>query len=307
MDKKIKWKMCKSYYWDRVTELGWHKNRVINSICNLWVVFWRYRKKILMILKGQYLYVKQVELVLTTKCTLKCKECANLMQYYDRPYDIEVDSICQSIKNLLKKVDEIDTVVLVGGEPLLYKNLDSVVEELIINSKIKSIDIYTNGSIIPEEKVFNVLRSPKCKIIISDYGKISRKKYDLAKECETRKIRYHLKYKDLHWGYVGNMDCRNRNIRQLKMQFRKCSNPCRSILNGKLFYCPRASHGDDLGYVSTKKGEYVDLFNSDVGIEDIMKILYSSHYFTACNYCNYGTKDLVSVIPGEQLAYTKTR
>lgn len=306
MDKKIKWNMCKSYYWNRVTELGWHKNRAINSICNLWIALWRYRKTIRMILEGKFFYVKQVELVLTTKCTLRCKECANLMQYYNRPYDIEVDSVCKAIKNLLNKVDEIDTVVLVGGEPLLYKNLHIVVEELIRERKVKAVDIYTNGSIVPAESVLAILRNSKCKLIISDYGKISGKKHDLVKACKTRKIKYHLKNKDLHWGYVGNMECRNRKERQLKKQFRKCGNPCRSILNGKLFYCPRASHGDDLGYAVAKKGEYVNLLNAGVSAEEIMRILYSSHYFTACNYCNYGTKDLVSIVPGEQLICAKT-
>lgn len=305
MNRKIRWNMFKSYYWNYVMQLGWHKTEIVNSIFNLWVALWNHREEIIKILKGKYLYVKQVDLVLTTKCSLRCKECANLMQYYNRPYDIELDSICKSINALVNKVDEIGTVVLVGGEPFLYDKIDYVIERVIDEEKINDVNIYTNGSVIPTEKVLNILKESKCKIIVSDYGELSKKKHELVNECEKRNIRYYLKSKDLVWGNVGDMNCRNRDEKQLKKQFIKCNNFCRSILNGKLFYCPRASHGDDLGYIDTKSEEYVNLLDENLKVEEIIELLYSTHYFTACNYCNYGTKDFVPVIPGEQLTYIK--
>ena len=137
--------------------------------------------------------------------------------------------------------------------------------------------------------------------MISDYGKISRKKYELQDYCQKNKIRYHLKNEDLFWGYVGDMQFRGRTNRQLCRQFKKCNNFCRSILKGKLFYCPRAAHGDDLGYVDTMENEYVDLLKGNVSKKDILKIVYSEHFFSACNYCNYGTKEMVPVIPGIQV------
>ena len=94
---------------------------------------------------------------------------------------------------------------------------------------------------------------------------------------------------------------RGRTSKQLKAQFKKCNNMCRSILNGKLYYCPRSGHGEDLEYVKTHNHEYVDLRKEKITTEELLKVIYSDHYFSACDYCNYGTNEMISIIPGEQM------
>lgn len=303
--KKIRNDMLKTFYWDRVTELGWSRHHLVKSLFNLVKVIFLYRQKMCQIYRNEYTYVRQVEFVLTTKCSLRCRDCANLMQYYKKPYEVEKVKIINALRNLLDKVDELDTVVLVGGEPFLAQNFKFIIEEIKKEKKINHINIYTNGTIIPKDEIISALVSPKVKIIISDYGDISRNKKALVEVCNKKGVDCYLKTKDLFWGDVGNMEVRKRTSKQLVKQFRQCKNPCRSILNGKLYYCPRASHGDDLGLVKTSEKEYVDLMQENLRKEDILKIIYSQHYFSACDYCNYGTKDMVPITPGVQLLADK--
>lgn len=298
---KIRVMMCNLYLKDRLRNEGWGDQKFLQRIKTLVMVIIIYQIKFWAILAGKYNYLRQVEFVLTTRCSLRCKNCANLMQYYSRPYDVEKRNILQAFQNLIKDLDEINTVVLVGGEPLLYENISDVIECVAKSAKVNHIDIFTNGTIVPEKSAVSVLQNPKVKIIISDYGEISRKKCELQAYCERNKINCYLKNQDLYWGYVGSMQARNRTKKQLTRQFHNCHNYCRSILNGKLFYCPRAAHGDDLGYVSTSKEEYVDLLKENVSVRDICRIVYSDHFFSACDYCNYGTKDMVPVRPGVQV------
>ena len=35
------------------------------------------------------LFIRSVDLILTEKCSLKCKDCSNLMQYYEKPINIQ--------------------------------------------------------------------------------------------------------------------------------------------------------------------------------------------------------------------------
>lgn len=304
MDANTRMKMLNLYYRDRVKDLGFSHAKVMQK---LWYMFYTMIrpdifKKMLKILMGKYSYIRQVEIVMTTKCSLKCRDCANLMQYYMNPYDTDFSTISFSINNLLNKIDEIGTVVLVGGEPFLSSNIKEIIDLIAENSKVDHIDIFTNGTILPQNETIISLKKKKVRVIVSDYGVISGKKMELVNICQKNGINVYLKTKDLHWGLVGDMKPRNRSNKALSKQFRNCNNYCRSILNGKLFYCPRAGHGMDLGIIKTHENEYVNLMKEEISSEDILRIVYSKNYFSACDYCNYGTKQMVNICPGVQLS-----
>ena len=64
--------------------------------------------------------------------------------------------------------------------------------------------------------------------------------------------------KEKEWLDYGGPEKRDRSGQQLREQFQRCAVICRSLLNGKLFYCPRSSNGDDLGRIPAKEGEWLD-------------------------------------------------
>lgn len=293
-------RMCNLYFRDAARNKGWEEQNIFLKSQNILETLTAHRTKIWAIINGKYNYLRQVELVLTTKCSLRCRDCANLMQYYEKPYDIEPKKVTAAFKKFVRYFDEINTVVLVGGEPLLSKNLTEIILFLADFHQVNHIHIFTNGTIIPHEKDICALKNAKVKIIISDYGKLSRNRDNLINWCKKNKVKYHLKSEDLEWGYIGDMQPRKRTPKMLQKQFRNCNNYCRSILNGKLFYCPRAAHSDDLGYVKESR-DYVDLLSGKVSRSAIMNIVYSLTYFAACDYCNYGTKEMVPIKPGVQM------
>ena len=63
------------------------------------------------------LCIRSVDLMITEKCTLKCKDCANLMQFYESPINIDLKEVQLILDNLLKKLDLLYEVRLIGGEP----------------------------------------------------------------------------------------------------------------------------------------------------------------------------------------------
>ena len=79
--------------------------------------------------KKSQLRVKHLDLVLTEKCSLKCKDCSNLMQYYAKPVDEDYEILTQSLDKFMKNVDFVNEVRLIGGEPLMYKKIDEVMEK----------------------------------------------------------------------------------------------------------------------------------------------------------------------------------
>ena len=99
--------------------------------------------------------------MLTEKCSLKCKDCSNLMQYYAKPIDEDYDILIHSLDKFMKNVDFVNEVRLIGGEPLMYKKIDQVMEKILTYNNYEKIFVYTNGTIVPKGNRLEVFKRIK--------------------------------------------------------------------------------------------------------------------------------------------------
>ena len=109
--------------------------------------------------KKNSLKVDSVDLMLTEKCSLKCKDCSNLMQFYAKPIDEDYDLVIASIDILMEAVDFVQEIRLLGGEPLMYKKVDLVIKHLLKYKNFGQIKINTNGTIVPKEEKLKVFQN----------------------------------------------------------------------------------------------------------------------------------------------------
>ena len=103
-------------------------------------------------IKDDKLNLKTIDIQITEKCSLKCKDCSNLMQYYAKPVDEDFEILTSALDKLMNSVDYIYEIRIIGGEPLMYKNISSVMEKLISYQQCENIVIYTNGTIVPKSE-----------------------------------------------------------------------------------------------------------------------------------------------------------
>lgn len=249
------------------------------------------------LLRDKALHLGYFEVVVTTRCTLKCKNCANLMQYYRQPMHVQWDVIEKSVKKFLECIDRVEKVGILGGEPLLYPELDKVIYLLEASPKVKTIRIVTNGTLIPkDENILKALTGRKVVVQLNNYlNAYAGVADELAKLFDERKIKYKLLKKDgTEWVDYGDLSSRNRSEEELTEQFKRCRIECRSLYNGKLYYCPRSGHGMDLKLLSEVNKDYVDLADSNSTVEETREKLYEllceKKYIEACNHCDKGTK-----------------
>ena len=173
-------------------------------------------------------------------------------------------------------------------------------------NKIKHASIVTNGTlVIKDKRIIELLKDEKFDVYISNYGKVSYKKDDLINQLESNSIKYRVSNEESLWRDYGNLERRNRNIKELRKQFLNCEMMCNSILEGKLHYCPRSTHGMSLKKIPVKKEDYVDLLDDNINQKQLRKQLYKFFYkyvpyVEACNYCNSGTNEIKRIPPGMQ-------
>lgn len=260
------------------------------------------------ILTNRYAFIYHVDFVMTTKCSLRCRDCSNLMQYYTNPENIEFETIKRSIRRLLDVVDEISTLTILGGEPLLYPDITKIIELLLGKEKIKRIRIITNGTLlIKDEKLLELLKQPKMYVYISNYGKLSRRKDELIDIFKEENIEHYITKEEVLWSNCGTLDQKKRTEQELERQFEKCASDCLSLFKGELHYCPRSAHGTDLGYIPKRNGDYVDLLEEKPYRrmrEELFRLINRKpQYILPCDYCDKGTKHMTPIPAAVQVKH----
>ena len=92
-------------------------------------------------LDSSKVFMRSVDIVVTEKCTMKCVDCSNLMQYFEKPESYEIQEMNEAIEALCSVSDEIFEFRVIGGEPFVNKEVHLVVEKLIAEPKVKRIVI----------------------------------------------------------------------------------------------------------------------------------------------------------------------
>ena len=236
-----------------------------------------------------------LDLVITECCSLKCRDCSNLMQYYKHPENIATESIINDLDTLLGSV-HIGELKILGGEPFVnQKGLCEVLRFLSEkhSSSVDTISIITNGTIIPDGECLNTIKdNPKTQVVFSNYGSLSTHQDEFIRLCDDNKIRYNVIDESFYWFDFGRPIEYDESDAYVYRQYKQCYNRkyCNTLYRGGLYACPRQAHGIRLGLIPDSKDEYVDLYDpSFQNADDLKRAVFRfsnrKAALTACRYC----------------------
>jgi len=237
------------------------------------------------------LIVKTIDVQITEKCSMKCKDCSNLMQYYTSPKDSDMDMMFRNIDKLMSCIDQLDEFRVLGGDPFMNKNLFKVINKLITYGKVNKIVIYTNAKIVPKGENLESLRHKKVLLDITNYGVSSTAHDKLVELCKNENLLYTTTRCTI-WQDCGRiMPYSNKSEPELKHLFNNCCNSdLVSLLHGKLYRCPFSANGVNLKAIPKNPKDEVDLNDESLSIKElrdqIKNLCYEKEYLTACSFCN---------------------
>lgn len=139
--------------------------------------------------------LRTLDLVITEKCSLRCRECSNLIQYYQKPQNFSFLELQKEIEQLMRICNEIYEIRVIGGEPLIHPQCVDIIEYLHSFETIKRICVYTNATLMLSEDMLKSLAFTRNKtwFSISDYGKLSRNLQKLVEGLESHGLDYVVK------------------------------------------------------------------------------------------------------------------
>lgn len=246
------------------------------------------------------LFVNLAQICLTERCTLKCRKCAHGCFAVDinKAEDLTIEQVRKSADSFFGNVDFIEEFVLIGGEPLLYRQLPDAIEYIgeHYRRQIGIFSITTNGTVMPDEETLKLCKKYNVMFRISNYSaavpKLKTVYGRLTDTLGSNGINYSLGREDGEWVDYG-FDYVNRGVsaEELINVFDTCKTHCREVRENRFYFCVMArSVSENMGF-NVGEDDYLDLdaLQGERGKKELLEFNFGyseKGYLDMCNYCN---------------------
>lgn len=249
-------------------------------------------------LDPERLFLRSVDLIITERCSLKCRDCSNLMQYYSSPKNLSFEEIVQDFDRLMAGVDHVFEIRLIGGEPFMNKDIYRVLEHIITTPNISRVVIYTNAMVPINSKHAALLRNKRIVFSITNYGELGKKTSEVISQIEDLGITYR-QGPPVNWTDSGTILSKKISAASAQDLFEKCCGKnLLTLSDGKLYRCPFAANGERLAAFSSEDGSGVSLSARKL---EIKKYVSDRQHIAACKYCKGRSFDSPEIIPAVQV------
>ncbi len=258
--------------------------------------------------------ILEIHTAVTMRCTLKCRNCNMFVPYYKEKIDYAFEEIKQDYDLLFQFVDYVFCIELLGGEPLLNRDLGRIILYLSENygNRIGAIGIVTNGSVVPDDNLLAILSKCHVTSYISDYtGTVPYKKKlgEVISVYKEKGLRYEIR-QALQWKDFG-IPCRKgeHQSESVRKHMLTCAPLFHGLNDKKYFFCHVAWSAEKAGFYKLTENDFIDLCRLAVGCDnDKRKLIYHSMgenlqqgYVSLCQVCGgCGEDNLIEVNAGEQ-------
>lgn len=254
---------------------------------------------LLVYFKDNELFISLTQIVLTERCTLKCKKCAHACYAVENnTKGMPLEDAMKSADIFFLRVDYVNEFTLLGGEPLLYEHLVEIVEYIgeKYRDKIEIFSITTNGTIFPQSELLQICKKYRVLFRISNYSiqlpRLEEKYKKLVLKLQKEKVDFDLADPDGYWmdygfEYVDNGEDEKRLI----SIFDKCKTACREIRKNRFYYCVMARTVADNLKKKIGQNDYLDFDDLDDENykKQILEYTYGHSekgYLDMCRYCH---------------------
>lgn len=241
------------------------------------------------------LVIGEMEIPVTQKCTLKCRHCANMMQYYEKPKHYDFEQVCQDIDQLFTKIDYCQQFRIMGGEPLMYPQLFDLMRYITqYKGQYGTLTITTNATIVPPKKLLDRMKETNMQVTISDYGVDSVNLQELVKRLKECDISYAINTSDTWYGWQQLEDGRTHGAKEM---FEHCHATCRTLIGGQLYYCEFLANARQLDAIPDNAEDSVPISGSKALIRQYLR---KEIIPPGCRYCSGYDKDALPKLPKAQ-------
>lgn len=232
--------------------------------------------------------------ILGQKCTLKCKHCCESVPYVKNAIIVPTEQVIKDIKKMAAACNTISRLEFIGGEPFLHPGLPEILKAVVETPNIGYALIFTNATVMPSDKLIEMLKHPKVVLNFSGYkATISNELKEKVEKTKQKLIESGVNFAfynpdSRNWMDINHYEKRDIPDSKLKEYHQSCfMYVCHRLFNGEFYGCPHQYSGIQLGKIEKYPYEYIELHKlSDKELSEQLKKFKSLDFTEACRYCN---------------------
>lgn len=220
-------------------------------------------------------YISRTDVSITSYCNLRCRDCNMLMPYYKQHSHYDTDQILDDVDSYFRWVDFVEVFHLLGGEPFLHPHILEITRSIAERhrAKIGEFIFFTNGTIVPQQPLLDLMHQYNVKAYIGDYRlalPAIRPKVDAFVEMlEKYGVTYEMATGTDWSDFNHTQTDRSRwSDEDLTAVCRNCNPPFRGLRDKKFYFCHLSTSAALAGRVPERPGDYFDLSGSEEGREE---------------------------------------
>lgn len=231
--------------------------------------YWKNRKQVCL---------SQTFSSITSRCTFNCKYCNFFMPYFKcdaNHYEYSAKDILEDFDNYFKVVDYVASWSIMGGEPLLNKELPQIIERVYqkYSNKIGYVQVISNGTIVPDAELISIMQKCNVKMRLSDYTHVIPydEKLQQVKEClKENDIPYDMsvytQWYDL--GVRTEIIPEFNDEEKIKKHMRLCATGCHQLNDKRFYFCGQGFARSKKRLCTLKEGDFIELQKCTGAVED---------------------------------------
>jgi uncharacterized Fe-S cluster-containing radical SAM superfamily protein len=244
------------------------------------------------------IHIGDLEADLHEKCNLKCTQCSHSSPHASS--DDEIYALDQFRNDLCILSNHLKCKVfrIVGGEPLLNKNLLSYIHEIRKSNICDKLSLFTNGLLIQkvDKEIFKNLDEIRVSVyeLPDNQHNIIKENLDFLKQFSKLNVEFnHIKT-----FLAFNIIEKNKDANLVKNIFDNCyhKKDSYSVFNGKLYRCfaarkkynflhsNRDKVRDNFENLKNNRNDYIFL-DSNLSSKQLKDFLFSEKPLDACAWC----------------------
>lgn len=258
------------------------------------------------ILKDDKFYIGYLAVATDYTCNLNCRGCGQhtpeIKKISEEQKKIDILQIFKDLDKISQAVDGIGGLALANGEGFLNKNLEQVMDYYHNNPKILSMNVPTNGTVIPNATVLDKMSEYGVSATITRYEVVPEQKREaLRKVLRAKKIRF-TTFENRKWQYHEYCPELSSTEKETCHKYYNCERFF-MLLNGELWKCVTDATRVFAGLREKREGD--SLVVQDATVEEVRDFLEKKANLThleSCYHCRGGVGSMVIHIPaGEQI------
>ena len=244
---------------NQLQEIGLVEN-VDFTVWNQFFAEWYYKYRGMICLE-------KADIPITSFCSLNCESCSAFIPYIKEKRHETLNQIERSAYLFFENVDRVQDMNLYGGEPLLHPQLCEIIEMLSrYRERMGYLGIITNGTIVPDMKVIELLKKYDIGISVSDYSNSVNYKEKLDRLCKILE-EHHINVTrtvNMVWFDLGFPRKKIQyDVVYAKKHMICCNTACHDLIDGKIYYCVADRAAQLGGLIPHSEKSYIDLTKID--------------------------------------------